>query len=72
MIQPPMARPSRSPSAPADAARLAQDQLDFTAEGSPVPGSVAGAAPALPASSAAGASTPERSALLGTRPPKRK
>jgi len=48
-VRPSKIPPARSPKTAAEPARtLAQEKSDFTAEGSPPPGQVAGAAPLLP------------------------
>jgi hypothetical protein len=66
----PPARPAKSATEPART--LAQEKADFTAEGSPPPGQVAGAAPTVAAGDAAVApssDTPSKGAATGRRQP---
>lgn len=68
----PPAGPAKSPIEPART--LAQEKSDFTAEGSPPPGQVAGASPTLPADDSLGLSsdmpdTPSTAAATGRRQP---
>ena len=67
------AQPARPAKTAAEPARtLAQEKSDFTAEGSPPPGQVAGAAPLLPEHDAPAlppASTPKRAASARRQPP---
>lgn len=64
----PAALAKASPEAPRT---LAQEKSDFTAEGSPPPGQVAGVAPVLPSNDAAAAppSAPATTTPAGRRPP---
>jgi len=68
----PPARPARPKRTATEPARtLAQEKSDFTAEGSPPPGQVAGAAPTLPADDAVALppATPAKGAATGRRQP---
>ena len=72
MARSPKIRPPQPAGAATEPVRtLAQEKSDFTAEGSPPPGQVAGTAPALPstADEPAAPGKPEKAAPKGRRQP---
>ncbi len=72
MARSPKTRPAQPASAATEPARtLAQEKSDFTAEGSPPPGQVAGTAPVLPSSTAETAppAKPDKAAPKARRQP---
>jgi len=72
MFRPPKTHPAQPAKAATEPARtLAQEKSDFTAEGSPPPGQVAGTAPVHPSNAAepAPTSAPAKGAPKGRRQP---